>query len=40
MLVAFPLAGSIKVVLVRLLRLTTRPMIEGLGLPATPLRHR
>ncbi|MEX2243394.1 MAG: AI-2E family transporter [Fimbriimonadaceae bacterium] len=40
MLVAFPLAGSIKVVLVRLLRLTTRPMTEGLGLPATPLRHR
>lgn len=40
MLVAFPLAGSIKVVLVRLLRLTTRPMAEGLGLPATPLRHR
>ena len=40
MLVAFPLAGSIKVVLVRLLRLTTRPTMEGLGLPATPLRHR
>jgi predicted PurR-regulated permease PerM len=40
MLISFPLAGSIKVVLVRLLRLTNRPAIEGLGLPATPLRHR
>jgi predicted PurR-regulated permease PerM len=40
MLIAFPLAGSIKVVLVRLLRLTNKPVFEGLGLPATPLRHR
>ncbi len=40
MLISFPLAGSIKVVLVRLLRLTNRPLVEGLGLPATPLRHR
>lgn len=40
MLIAFPLAGSIKVVLARLLRLTNKPAVEGLGLPATPLRHR
>lgn len=40
MLISFPLAGSIKVVLVRLLRLTNRPLVEGLGLPAVPLRHR
>lgn len=40
MLIAFPLAGSIKVVLVRLLRLTNRPSTDGLGLPATPVRHR
>ena len=40
MLIAFPLAGSIKVVLARLLRLTTKPATEDLGLPATPARHR
>jgi predicted PurR-regulated permease PerM len=40
MLIAFPLAGSIKVVLVRLMRMTTRPMFDGLALPAVPLRHR
>ena len=40
MLIAFPLAGSIKVVLARLLRLTNKPMLDGLGLPAVPLRHR
>ena len=39
MLISFPLAGSIKVVLVRLLRMTTRPVSDGLGLPATPMRH-
>jgi predicted PurR-regulated permease PerM len=40
MLIAFPLAGSIKVVLARLLRLTNKPLLEGLGLPPVPLRHR
>ncbi|HXH60069.1 MAG TPA: AI-2E family transporter [Fimbriimonadaceae bacterium] len=40
MLISFPLAGSIKVVLVRLLRLTTKAPTDGLGLPATPVRHR
>ncbi len=40
MLIAFPLAGSIKVILGRLMRMTTKPMAEGLALPAVPLRHR
>lgn len=39
MLVAFPLAGSIKVVLGRLMRMTTKSTVEVLGLPAVPLRH-
>lgn len=39
MLLAFPLAGSVKVILDRLLRVTTSK--EGaLALPAVPLRHR
>ena len=40
MLIAFPLAGSIKIVLGRLLRLTNKPDDSALRLPATPLRHR
>jgi predicted PurR-regulated permease PerM len=39
MIVAFPLAGSIKVILDRLLKVTTEGQ-ANLGLPATPLRHR
>lgn len=39
MLLAFPLAGAVKVILERLLRVTSSK--EGaLGLPAVPLRHR
>ncbi len=40
MLISFPLAGSIKVVLVRLLRATSKPLIEGNALPPVPMRHR
>lgn len=40
MIIAFPLAGSIKVILDRLIRLTTAAPSEGLLLPVTPLRHR
>lgn len=39
MLVAFPLAGSIKVILDRILRVTSSSA-EGLGVPVVPLRHR
>ena len=39
MLIAFPLAGSVKVILDRLLRVTSSSA-EGLGLPTVPLRHR
>jgi predicted PurR-regulated permease PerM len=39
MLIAFPLAGSVKVILDRLIRVTSTST-EGLGLPAVPLRHR
>ncbi len=39
MLIAFPLAGSVKVILDRLIRFTSTST-EGLGLPAIPLRHR
>jgi len=39
MIIAFPLAGAVKVILERLLRVTS---VQGdnLGLPAVPLRHR
>lgn len=40
MLVSFPLAGSIKVVLARLLKVTSKPLIDGNALPAVPMRHR
>lgn len=40
MIIAFPLAGSIKVTLARLLRLTNQAGVESLRLPAVPLRHR
>jgi predicted PurR-regulated permease PerM len=40
MILAFPLAGSVKVILERLLRVTSSQHQEGLGLPSTPLRHR
>jgi len=39
MLFAFPLAGAVKVVLDRLIRVTSK-QFEGLDLPAVPLRHR
>ncbi len=39
MLIAFPLAGSVKVILDRLIRVTSVSQ-EGLRLPSTPLRHR
>jgi predicted PurR-regulated permease PerM len=39
MIIAFPLAGSVKVILDRLLKVTSTST-EGLNLPAVPLRHR
>ena len=39
MLIAFPLAGSVKVILDRLLKITSSSA-EGLGVPVVPLRHR
>jgi len=39
MLIAFPLAGSVKVVLDRILRVTSTST-EGLNVPVVPLRHR
>ena len=39
MLIAFPLAGSVKVILDRILRFTSASA-EGLGVPVVPLRHR
>ena len=39
MLIAFPLAGSVKVILDRILRFTSAST-EGLGVPVVPLRHR
>ena len=39
MLIAFPLAGSVKVILDRLIKVTSSS-VEGLGLPTVPLRHR
>lgn len=40
MILALPVAGSVKVMLERLLRLTTTTGAAELKLPATPLRHR
>lgn len=39
MIIAFPLAGAVKVILDRLIRITSTSQ-EGLRLPAVPLRHR
>ncbi|MFI5385293.1 MAG: AI-2E family transporter [Fimbriimonadales bacterium] len=39
MILAFPLAGAVKVILERLLRVTSS-QADTLGLPAVPLRHR
>jgi len=39
MIIAFPLAGAVKVILDRLIRVTSSSS-EGLHLPAVPLRHR
>jgi predicted PurR-regulated permease PerM len=40
MVLAFPVAGSVKVILERLLQVTTSTTVDTLRLPATPLRHR
>lgn len=40
MLIAYPAAGAIKVILERLMRVTSSVDSEVLRLPATPLRHR
>jgi predicted PurR-regulated permease PerM len=40
MILAFPLGGAIKVILDRLMRVTTATGSDTLGLPVTPLRHR
>ncbi|HRJ27010.1 MAG TPA: AI-2E family transporter [Fimbriimonadaceae bacterium] len=40
MILAFPLAGAVKVILERVLRITSSSHVEGLELPITPLRHR
>jgi predicted PurR-regulated permease PerM len=40
MLLAFPVAGSVKVTLGRLMKLTNQPLQDGSGLPAVPVRHR
>jgi predicted PurR-regulated permease PerM len=40
MIIAFPLAGSLKVVLQRLMRIANQPTVEFAGLPAVPGRHR
>ncbi len=39
MIIAFPLAGSVKVILDRLIRFTSASQ-DGLSLPSVPLRHR
>lgn len=40
MILAFPVAGSVKVILEKVLRLTTSHSVDNLRLPETPLRHR
>lgn len=40
MIIAFPLAGSIKVILERLIKITSGSHAEDLDLPVVPLRHR
>jgi predicted PurR-regulated permease PerM len=40
MIIAFPLAGAIKVILERLIRITSAESVYDLRLPAVPLRHR
>jgi predicted PurR-regulated permease PerM len=39
MIIAFPLAGSVKVILDRLIRITSASQ-DALRLPSVPLRHR
>ena len=39
MIIAFPLAGSVKVILDRLIRITSANQ-EVLSLPSIPIRHR
>lgn len=40
MIFAFPIAGSVKVVLDKLMKVTTSTAADSLALPVTPLRHR
>lgn len=40
MMLAFPVAGSVKVILQKILRVSNTTSVESLRLPATPLRHR
>ncbi|MBX3096469.1 MAG: AI-2E family transporter [Fimbriimonadaceae bacterium] len=40
MLVAFPVAGSMKVIFDRLIRVANQPVPVAAGLPAVPMRHR
>lgn len=40
MMVAYPVAGVIKLVLERVLNVTNKPVTTAAGLPAVPLRHR
>jgi len=40
MLVAFPVAGSMKVIFDRLIRVANQPVPVAAGLPAIPMRHR
>lgn len=40
MVLAFPVAGAVKVILQRILRVTSSTSTEDIGLPSTPFRHR
>ncbi|MDK3160375.1 AI-2E family transporter [Kamptonema cortianum] len=40
MMLAYPVAGVVKLVLEKVLRVTNTPVTSKLGLPAVPLRHR
>jgi predicted PurR-regulated permease PerM len=40
MILAFPIAGSVKVIMDRLMRMMSAPDPTELGLPAVPFRHR
>lgn len=40
MILAYPVAGSVKVILAKLLKVTSSPTVDALALPVVPLRHR